>query len=512
MHNEHKLYRYYTIALSKCQDERKRERVGIVLCVALYFLLRLWNLPHLLISDKFDEGVYLSLMLGVSGGKGALYRDYILCHPPGVLWAGSALWPRFQDSITALRTIYICFCALVLPPMYAIARRYYGVRAALLTLFLLATTPGLANWLGHEIYLDPPLNVPLYIALWMLLCRPHHRRLHAMAAGALVGLSYVIKETALPAGVALCAALWSAERAKVTEHPGPEHSNTRPPDHRTPEHLNSPTPSLQHDWLWFGAAFLIASALTLGALCRIPNYILDTFTLNTNDVRDWSMRLHELVTGFFALPLLLTFGSVGVCLMTWHSAGRHERLLGVYALTMTLVMLVVPKGFYWRYLTGVLPVTCLGVAVCLQRFQAVQRSRRARNTVFVLLILFSMVHLVSLILYRTHESVSPPAYMQALKRLRASQGPLFTLDPIWSAASDHLLIPPVQQLIKATAGLPVTATEADAALSACPTVLLDHTTLRWLPPATLVSIRARYHSIFRYGEPQQSRYVEILSR
>jgi len=176
------------------------------------------------------------------------------------------------------------------------------------------------------------------------------------------------------------------------------------------------------------------------------------------------------------------------------------------------LMFLVPKGFYWRYLTAALPACCLGVAVWWQRFLAAPHGRIARVTAWTLFVLCSLVHLVSLILYRTHESVNPPAYRQALTILRATPDPLLTLNPLWSAVSGHPLTPPTQQLIKATINLPITAADIDAAMAASPTVLLDHTTLRWLPPAATATIRAHYRPVFRYGTPDQSRYLEILQR
>jgi hypothetical protein len=135
-----------------------------------------------------------------------------------------------------------------------------------------------------------------------------------------------------------------------------------------------------------------------------------------------------------------------------------------------------------------------------------------RRSAFALASLCGLVHLASLILYHTHEAVNPPVYGRALRLLRESPGPLFTLDPIWSAASGLPLTPSVQQLIKVTIHLPVHVDEVERALADCPIVLLDRITLRCLPPTALPIIRSRYHSVLRAGSPGDPRYVEVLRR
>ena len=468
----------------------RRASLGIALCAALYAFLRLWGLRAAVINDKFDEGVYLSLVQSVAAGTGRLYRDLMLCHPPGVVWAGAWLWPQVHGSLYALRLLYIAVCALGLIPMYAIARRVFGVQAALFTLFLLCASPGFANWLGRNIFLDPLLNVPLYAALWMLLCLPGKRAGVASGAGALLGLSYLIKETAVPAALSVCLALLVAARL----------------DRDRPGEIGRWT------WLWMGLGFAVTFGLVLAALARIPGYLYYTFSLNAYAVRRWDLRSYELTTGFYALPLPMTFGFLGTLLMALRPQSRAERFLGLFALVMTLLMVFVPKPFYWRYLTAAFPVFCMGVAVWWRRFLAKPRPAFARGLACTFLALFGLVHLASLVLYHTKESPNPPAYCTALQTLRDGPGPIFTLDPLWAPASGHPLIPIVQRLNRVTIDVPVTPAEYAAALAPCPTVVLDRENLRWLPPETVAAIRQQYRTVFRFQSPGDRQYVEILRR
>jgi hypothetical protein len=516
---------------------RRLEWGGIAVCAVLYWLLRVAGLRSAVIGHDFDSGVYFSLMQAVAAGKGALYRDFILCHPPGVVWAGTWLWPRVQGNLFTLRLIYIAVVALGFVPVYALARRFYGTQAALLTLFLMATSPGFANWLGRTVYLEPLLNVPLYAALWALVALPRPdmkftptpdltpqppllavraslgegesaqadlqlspRRTSVPAyigVGVLLAVSFLIKETALPAAFMLCLALLIAGRFPPQKLPDTE---------ETGEGIS------RNAWLWVGGACLMTFGVVIACLARIPNYIYYTFTLNAQDVYEWRLRPHELLNGFYALPLPLTFGVVGVFWMTRYSRSRAERLLGLFTILMALLMLLLPKRFYWRYLTPVLPLLCLGVAVWWQRFQQSRPSRRARIGVGVFATLFGLVHVVGLVLYHLVEAPNPPGYAMAIRILRASPDPLFTLDPIWAAASGHPLTPQVQRLIRATIYVPVTPQEYTSVLLQCPTVLLNKDTLRWLPPESQQALSQHYKTIFQEGRPGDRGWVAVLQR
>jgi dolichyl-phosphate-mannose--protein O-mannosyl transferase len=147
-------------------------RLALAVCLLLYFGLRFWNLPYQPVNTLFDEGVHLALMQMLAREEGALYRDFLFIHPPGVILVGAWLWKRVEGNLFLLRCLYILFCALALPPFYALVKRYYGVRAVFGTLLLLAVTPGFSTWLGRTIFLELPLNVVLCAAFWLLLCAP----------------------------------------------------------------------------------------------------------------------------------------------------------------------------------------------------------------------------------------------------------------------------------------------------------------------------------------------------
>src|SRR5450432_551277 len=101
---------------------RKVEIGTLCLAVVLYFLLRLGGLRHQPINMLFDEGIYLILMKLLSAGQGILYRDFVVAHPPGLLWAGAWLWKATHGDIYVMRVVYITFCGVAFLPIYAIMR------------------------------------------------------------------------------------------------------------------------------------------------------------------------------------------------------------------------------------------------------------------------------------------------------------------------------------------------------------------------------------------------------
>jgi hypothetical protein len=461
---------------------RRQEWSGILACIGLYFALRLWGLQEQSVPPLFDEGVHLGLMKMLAEGGGALYRDLLFIHPPGVVMAGAWLWPRVQGNPFALRLIYIVFCGLGFIPMAVLTRRLYGNRVMLITLFLLAVTPGFADWLGSSIFLELPLNVLLYTSLW-LLTSARFQTLAALPAGLLLGLGFLIKETAVPMALAIGIALWAQGGSRKT-------------------------------LLLFGFAFTTTFALLFAHLAQIPNYLRDTFTLNAGEPYSLGIRPYELLNGFYQLPLQMTFGALGVFWMIRYSRNRAERFLGIFALVMAVLMFFLPKRFYWRYLIPVMPICSLGVAVWWERFRAIPRSRTVQRSALALGTICGLLHVTILILYHTREAPNPPAYRQAVRILRAGPGPLFTLDPIWAVVSGQALPnwPYACDAVFARQYHLAPPAAFTAVLQRCPVAVLDHKTIDLIPPETEILLRKRYHTIYCYGKPKDRYYVEILRR
>ena len=486
------------------------EIVGIALCAFLYFLLRLWGLRANPINGLFDEGVYLSLMQMEATGRGVTYRDVIFGHPPGVIWAGAWLWNKVGRDVYWIRFLCIAFCSLAFVPMYSIARKLYGSRIALATLFLMATSPGFANWLGCTVFLELPQNVFLYQALWLLVCTPRPRPFTQIAIGFLFAISFLVKQPCIPAAIMLTIALFAYRR----EPQGESHASSEVNETRTGQ-------VSRYAWLWFGGTFLLTLTLVVYRLSHIPNYwfyfnyYYSIFKNHNDSAYQWGQHFYELSNGFYALPIPLTFGSLGVWHMWRQGKGRAERCLALYSMLIALFLFFLPRRFYWRYLMIAMPVFCLGAAVWWQRFLAKPHSKLVRSAAIAFAVLFGMVHMASLALYRTRDAVNPPEYKAALEVLRQSPSPLFTLNNLWAPVSGLPLVMWRHNggdTLRRKQEMESDHDQLTAIIDQSPTVLLDYETMRWLPSYADLHIRTHYKTIFRYQTPTERHYVEILRR
>lgn len=479
-----------------------KERFWIVFLLFLYFLVRLWGLPGETVNRLYDEGVHLALMQMLALRKGELYRDFLFIHPPGVIWIGSWLWFKVHGSLFAIRLLGILFSSLVLAPLYVISRKLYGASGALITLALVALSPGFGGWMGRYLMLEQPANVAIYLSLWILL-RKDGSGGGAVIAGLLMAADFLIKETAAPAAFAIAIALIYCGGGAFSAVPG-----TRLQD-RIRIALTR-----NYSWLWFTIGFLSLFIPIFLCLAHIPGYLFDTFKINAEENFFWNLRPYELINGFYQMPLPMTFGAVGVFLMIIRPQSSEERFLGVFALGLDLIMLITPRRFYWRYLLHAMPVFCLGFAAWLARWRARPRSLVIKRIVYSLLCLLILTDLVSFILSFTVEEKYPPGWNVALETLHNQPGPLFTLDPIWSAAS-HLPLYPWKSACDVVAlgqyG-DVTASELTNVASKCPTVLLNKLTMQNLPRSTYLYILENYHSTYSFGKPGSTYYVDVLSR
>lgn len=479
---------------------RQREGLLIALWTLLGLGLRIAGLRENPVNAYFDEGVYLSLMQVVAAGQAALYRDIIFGHPPGVIWVGAWLWPLVGGSLFALRLGYALFCMAGFLPVYAIARRLYGPPVALTTLALLMTSPGFANWQGRTVFLELPQNVFVYAGIWLLTCVSKPRSSVQMVAGALVGCSFLVKETAIPVGFVLGAALLFAGLTRSGDGPAGQIDRWA--------------------WLWFGAGCAGALGAVLGYLAQIPNclhYFAGYYSLskNANDTYQVGQRLYDLTSGFYALPLPLTFGVIGTGQMLPRARSRVEHMLAFYAFGIALLLFLVPNRFYWRYLMPAVPIFCIGCAAWWQRFLTSEPRNPMRTSVRIFGALCILVHLISVAQYHLRESRTPAAYHEALRVLRQSPGPVFTLDPIWNAASGQL--PPLWPHLGGDVhgrqlAMEANPNEAIRAIARAPTVVLNRETMRWMPPPIERYIRKHYTTVFRNAHMPSRQYVEILRR
>ncbi len=482
---------------------QNNEKRVIFFLVCAYFALRLFGLAEANFNRLFDEGVYLSMMSLESSGKAHIYQDIIFGHPPAVIWVGAWFWGKVHGSIFAIRCIYIVFNLLGFIPVYLIAKRFFSTRIALLTLLLMTTAPGFANWLGRNVFLELPQNVLLYWGLWFLLCvkKPWAQ----VVAGGLVGLSFLVKETAIPLIFSILVALFAADMAPRSLFPMMEENERIP----------------KKSWIWVAAGFFTTIALLLLYLSRIPNclhYFANFYFPKRYASDGYQLRQHfyEWQNGFFALSIPFTFGVLGTFWLAWKPRHRTDLFLSLFALIYAFIIFWVPARFYWRYFVTVTPIFCMAVGVWWERFRATPRPAPLRFVVQTFQTLCVLTYVVVLVLYHVKESPTPDSHLEALLFIEKCPAPLFSLDPIWNVVSGK------EMRVWEHAGGDVfgrqIAMKADpkatiALIDSCPSVVLDHDSWLFLReiPEIETHIRKHYIRVYRNKTPEDKQYLEVMS-
>jgi 4-amino-4-deoxy-L-arabinose transferase-like glycosyltransferase len=172
----------------------------VVALVAAAVLLRLglsFTLPR---TIKDDEPSYLLLGYNLLAGNGFTYSGYPELHFAPLYPIVAGLFHLLiGDFEMASNLVYALFGGLLLFPVFAVARRIYGVKTAWLAAVLVAIFPALTVNVLYWGSLTEPLYLSLlYGGLALLLVGLEDDRLGILAtAGALLGLAYLTRPEAV---------------------------------------------------------------------------------------------------------------------------------------------------------------------------------------------------------------------------------------------------------------------------------------------------------------------------
>jgi len=172
----------------------------VVALVAATVLLRIglsFTLPR---TIKADESYYLLLGYNLLAGNGFTYSGYPELHFTPLYPIVAGLFHLLiGDFETASNLVYALSGGLLLFPVFAMARRIYGVHTAWLAAALMAIFPALTVNVLYWGSLTEPLYLSLlYGGLALLLVGLEDDRLEMLAgAGALLGLAYLTRPEAV---------------------------------------------------------------------------------------------------------------------------------------------------------------------------------------------------------------------------------------------------------------------------------------------------------------------------
>ncbi len=505
---------------------RKREILAIVCLVLLGIALRLVGLRGELTNLLFDEGASLTVMQIQASGKAHLYQNFAFAHPPLIVWMGAALWKPLNGSLFALRSVYASGCMLGFLPIFAIVRRMRGSLFAIGTLAFLCLLPAFANAPGRNISLELPQNLVLFAAFWTMLVWQRKPAIAAFVGGLLVAISFLINATAIPLAIAAILALFLASKLPSVSTREAETQTapldlSQPPAFFAREFEDAPPKSPRIEpqaSLWFGLGFAVGMAALLLALARIPNFLAGVpsfygFGRGTSILYELAHRGNELLNAFYAAPMLMTFGVLGAVTIIRQKRSQFEVFLAWFSLLSAVLLFILPLPFHWQYWMPCLTIWCLGVWVWFDDWEGnLLWKGHLGPLLFLLMSLFSIVGLVT---FRTSQHQMPDTHAFALKVLEKCPEPLFTLDPIWNAASGkmppvwaHYTDNPYQRQREMLAHPDV----VNRIVFTCPTVILDQESTRWITPQFAKFLRENYKTVIVEGKPNDTDYVAILLR
>ncbi len=187
----------------------------IIVLIALALRIGLASLPRVV---RWDEPDYLWLGKSLLTGHGYTITGVPELHYPPLfpVLAGGVYWLTGQPELGSAFW-YVVLGALLVLPVFALAKRIYGTQVAWFSAILVAVFPGLSSTVLYWGTMTEPLFILIvYSALWTALVALEDGKLWAYAAtGALLSLAYLSR----PEGIVWLASLgvlflvmWIAKR------------------------------------------------------------------------------------------------------------------------------------------------------------------------------------------------------------------------------------------------------------------------------------------------------------
>ena len=187
------------------------------LVVVPALVLRLWGLNAL--GFNSDEAVYAGQAASIAGDPHLSHLFPVFRAHPLLFQMFVSVAYVFRVGDLAPRLLAVAFGLGTVAAGYAAGARIYGRRAGLITALLLAVMPYLVV-VNRQGLLDGPMTFFSVVALWLMAKYAIEQRRSALyAAGAVLGLAFLTKETALllvPAAYAFLA-LAPAVRVRVRD-------------------------------------------------------------------------------------------------------------------------------------------------------------------------------------------------------------------------------------------------------------------------------------------------------
>ena len=332
--------------------------LGLLAAILAVLLLRLpsffeppWNT---------DEGIFAAVAQRLIYG-GDLYADAWESKPPLFLYLYAALFKVLGASVFSLRLAATASALATQLTAYAIARRYFDPRRALLSSLVLGVLLGVPFWEGTlaltEIFAILPTSLAvLSILAWDANPRPAARRNGLLLlAGALFGAAFLLRQTS--AVVAVAVVIWLMVRDRAWVRAGL--------------------------WMSAGVVLALAPVVLLFVLRGTFRWFWDA---NVGFFLEYIPSGAELPFASRPAILLPFFATVG-CLL-WYRRRGDAPTWGLPALwlTLTLAAAMLTGRPYSHYMLQAFPPLALLIGFCLRGLRLAWPPARAPLPVLVLVL------------------------------------------------------------------------------------------------------------------------------
>ena len=395
--------------------ERWTARTEIFVVAGLLLLVYgclLHRLGAVVVSDM-DEGTYLYAGKLVAEGR-TPYRDFLLVHPPLLVYVAAGWIKLFGANLMAARLGYMFVILAAMVPLYLITRNVSGSRLGGLLGVVLCTTGMLflAN-MGRTVRLEPLTNAFLIAAIgcWTLRARS---MVWNFLGGVLAGLAMLVKLVAVipVAFFVLGALIWQRDRARL---------------------------------IALGAAAVGGALVVIPAaiwLLGEPGFVDAVFKSQVNRPSiGLFTKLSFVRQDVFRFPVL----AIGWILAAWslvRGKDPSERTLALVVLGGSLTLIFGFKTFFGYYLVLVVPwvaVLVAGYAPLLARRWLRSWWQPALAASIVLLGAAGTLAYAEVYFRKGHGHVSSPARIVA--ELHGRSGYMYSMYPSFSLAADRELYP-----------------------------------------------------------------------
>ncbi len=179
------------------------ERKLLLLIILLAFAVRLYVMFHTVVIAN-DGVIYIEMAKLFEAGRfeTSLIANYPPLYPIMILGMHHVI----EDWVLAGQTVSIIFSCLLLLPLYAMTRRFFNARIALLSVFFAALSPYLVRF-STDVLTEAPYIFLFITAVWLGWgAMTDNRPRLLLLSGLCAGLAYLLRPEGI--GVLLVVAAW----------------------------------------------------------------------------------------------------------------------------------------------------------------------------------------------------------------------------------------------------------------------------------------------------------------